>query len=125
MGKIKMYLFKKTFVVKEGEHKGAKIDNYFMKFTNGNVSISTNLTNDVKAKLLKSGCDFPYIIELEYDKENSNGNRDYFMTNESFKNEAGEDQLKDVCVIQDYRSVEHYNITGSDLEDYFVEHSKE
>ena len=34
MGKVKMYLFKKTFVVKEGEKKGAKIDNYFMKFPN-------------------------------------------------------------------------------------------
>ena len=125
MGKIKMYLFKKTFTVKEGEHKGVKIDNYFMKFPNANVSISTNITNAVKEKLLKSGLDFPYIIELEYDKENASGNRDYFMTNEAFKNEAGEEQLKDVCVITDYRSVEHYNITGSSLEDFYVEHTKE
>ena len=125
MGITKMYLFKKTFVVKEGEHKGAKIDNYFMKFPSGNVSISTNLTNAVKEKLMKSGLDFPYEIVLEYDKENTNGNRDYFMTNETFKNEAGEEQVKDVCVITDYRSVEHYNIAGDDLEDYFVSHSKE
>lgn len=125
MGKIKMFLFKTTFVVKEGEYKGRKIDNYFMKFPNSNVNISTNLTNAVKEKLIKSGLDFPYEITLEYDKENPQGNRDYFMTNEEFKNANGETQIKDVCVIQDYRSVEHYNITGSDLEDYFVEHSKE
>lgn len=125
MGKIKMYLFKTTYLVKEGEHKGAKIDNYFMKFPNSNVNISTNITNDVKTKLTRTGLDFPFIIELEYDKENPNGIKDYFMTNEEFKNQAGETQVKDVCVIQDYRSVEHYNIVGSDLEDYFVEHSKE
>jgi len=125
MGKIKMYLFKTVYTVKEGEYKGRKIDNYFMKFPNSNVNISTNLTNDVKTKLTKSGIDFPYEIVLEFDKENPLGNRDYFMTNEEFKNQAGETQVKDVCVIQDYRSVEHYNIVGSDLEDYFVEHSKE
>lgn len=124
MAKIEMYLFKKQMTIKEGEKKGQTFDKYFMKFPQADLFIATNLTNECKAKLLLSGVQFPMKIELEYDNSNENGTRDYFITAETYKNQYGEDTLKDVCVVQDYRAVSHLELTSKSLDDYLLEMTK-
>lgn len=124
MAKIEMCLFKKQMTIKEGEKKGQSFDKYFMKFPKADVFIATNLTNECKAKILLSGVDFPMKITLELDTENENGNKDYFITAETYKNQYGEDTLKDVCVIQDFRNVEHLELSTKSLEDYLIEMTK-
>lgn len=124
MAKIEMFLFKKTMTVKEGEKKGQQFDKYFMKFPKADLFIATNLTNECKAKILLSNVEFPMKITLELDVDNDNGAKDYFITAESYKNQYGEDQLKDVCVIQDFRSVEHLELSTKSLEDYLLEMTK-
>ncbi len=133
MAKIEMFLFKKQMTIKEGEKKGQSFDKYFMKFPKADVFIATNLTNECKAKLLLSGCQFPMKITLEltddiYGEDGvtvvERGNKDYFITAETYKNQFGEDTLKDVCVVQDFRSVEHLEMSTKSLEDYLIEMTK-
>ena len=75
---ITMNLFQKQIDNEEGK----KFDTYFMAFPNHKVTISTKLSNDVKAKLQLSGVKFPMSITLK--------DEDYFITKEEYEQLYGE-----------------------------------
>ncbi len=101
-----MNLFQKQVEKKEG----GKYDTYFMAFPNHNVTISTKLSNDVKAKLQLSGIKFPMTISLSPE--------DYFITKEEYTDKDGVERIKSVCVITNYQTVEKLEMVSTSLDDY-------
>lgn len=101
-----MHLFKKT-IETEG---GKSYDTYFMAFPSHKVTISTKLSNDVKAKLQLSGIKFPMAITLD--------TTHYFITKEEYEDKDGLTQIKSVCVLTDYEKVEKLEFEKTTLEDY-------
>ena len=105
---ITMNLFQKQNEVEGGK----KYDTYFMAFPNHKVTISTKLSNDVKAKLQLSGVKFPMSITLK--------DEDYFITKEEYQDSEGLTKIKTVCVLTDYESVEKLEFEKVTLDDYLA-----
>lgn len=120
-----MILFSKEVEIKNGDKKGQKMNTYFMRYPKANVFISTQLTNEVKAKILLSGIKFPMSIKLRYytqeEIEKDKVSSDYFMTEKSFENKHGETQIQAVCVIRDYESISNYVFETKSLNDFINE----